>query len=439
MNNFFKAILIFVFISACSIPEKAKFWSKKNIITEENTYLEEITKQQQIFKEEEALNLEFNPKLRVNLGENIIKKSFLNYFHNNDGRINYDNDLKNISKFKFSKIKEFYDYDPKISFHKNDIIFFDNNGTILKFDTNSNLIWEKNNYSKSEKKQNPILFFANNNTYLIVADNISKYYALDINTGELLWTKNNTAPFNSQIKIYKDKFFVIDFENTLKAYSTKDGKKIWEIRTDNSLIRSQKKLSLVIIDKKVYFNNSLGDISAVDIETGELIWQRPTQSSLIADGGFLLKNSDIITDKKNLYFSNNKNQFFSLDVKTGILNWTQKINSNLRPILIDNYLFTVTLEGYFIIIEKNSGNIIRINDVFKNFKQSKRKDIKPMGFIVGNKNIYLTTNHGKLLLIDIATGVTKSIIKIDKQKISSPSVLNKNLFIITDKSIIKLN
>ena len=105
MNNFFKAILIFVFISACSIPENAKFWSKKNIITEENTYLEEITKQQQIFKEEEALNLEFNPKLRVNLGENIIKKSFLNYFHNNDGRINYDNDLKNISKFKFSKIK----------------------------------------------------------------------------------------------------------------------------------------------------------------------------------------------------------------------------------------------------------------------------------------------------------------------------------------------
>ena len=36
---------------------------------------------------------------------------------------------------------------------------------------------------------------------LIVIDNISKYYAVDINTGELVWSKNNPAPFNSQIKI----------------------------------------------------------------------------------------------------------------------------------------------------------------------------------------------------------------------------------------------
>ena len=38
-----------------------------------------------------------------------------------------------------------------------DIIFFDNNGTILKFDEKSNLIWKKNYYSKSEKKSKPIL------------------------------------------------------------------------------------------------------------------------------------------------------------------------------------------------------------------------------------------------------------------------------------------
>ena len=55
-----------------------------------------------------------------------------------------------------------------------------------------------------KKKQKPILFFAKSNNILIVADNIAKFYALDINTGELLWTKKNKAPFNSQIKIYKN-------------------------------------------------------------------------------------------------------------------------------------------------------------------------------------------------------------------------------------------
>ena len=123
----------------------------------------------------------------------------------------------------------------------------------------------------------------------------------------------------------------------------------------------------------------------------------------IYDENFLLKTSDIIADKDTLYFSNNKNQFFSFDIQTGTLNWQQKINSNLRPTLIDNYIFTVSLDGYLIIVEKNSGNIIRITDAFKNFKIKKRKKIKPTGFIVGNNNVYLTTDHGRLIVLNVVT------------------------------------
>ncbi|MDA9687884.1 PQQ-like beta-propeller repeat protein, partial [Candidatus Pelagibacter sp.] len=213
----------------------------------------------------------------------------------------------------------------------------------------------------------------------------------------------------------------------------------WNVKTENSLIRSQKKLSMVIVNEKIYFNNSLGDISAVDIKDGQLLWQSPTQSSLIYDEGFFLKNSDIIADKDTLFFSNNKNQFFSIDIKTGTLNWQQKINSNLRPTLIDRYIFTVSLEGYLIIIEKVSGNIIRSTDIFKKFKPKKRSKIKPAGFIVGKNNIYLTTDNGRLLVIDLVKGVTTSTLKIDNDKISRPFVLNKNLYIIKDSSIIKLN
>ena len=77
--------------------------------------------------------------------------------------------------------------------------------------------------------------------YLIVADNIAKYYMVDIRNGNLVWTKNNLAPFNSQIKIYEDKFFIIDFSNTLRCFSVKNGNELWNVKTESSLIRSQKK------------------------------------------------------------------------------------------------------------------------------------------------------------------------------------------------------
>jgi outer membrane protein assembly factor BamB len=433
VNNILKILLIFYLFTGCSFPKKTNLWNKEKVIKEKQQNINEI------FNAKEILSEEFNPNLKIRLYSKVTNGSYLQSFDNNNARTNYNGNLQSFLKYKFKKIKNFSQYEPEISFNQKNIIFFDNKGYILNFDYNSNLIWKKNYYSKSEIKQNPILFFAQNSNILIIADNVAKLYALDTNTGDLLWEKKNTAPFNSQIKIYKNKLYVIDFENTLRAYSLNDGKEIWNNKTQSSLIRSHKKLSLVIVKEIIYFNNSLGDLSAVDINTGDLLWQIPTQSNYSYDAGFFLKMSDIVADKETLFFSNNQNEFFSIDIKTGNLNWKQEINSDLRPTIINNFIFTVSIEGYLIVIEKISGNIIRANDIFGNFKDKKRSKIKPSGFIVGIENIYLSTDSGQLLIIDINNGKIKSTLKIDNNKISRPVVVNQNLYVITDNSITKFD
>ncbi len=433
MNKIIIFFISIIFITGCSLNKNSKFWTKtKNIPEEKNENYKEI------FVEEDALEKELNVNISINLKNNINNNLKIRNYFNNDGRLNYDGELKKSSRYKFSKIKNFHQFEPAISFNNKNLIFFDSKGSILKFNENSKLIWKKNFYSKSEKKLKPILQFANDKNILIVGDNIAKYYALNLNNGELLWSKNNLAPFNSQIKIYKDKFFIIDFSNTLRCFSIKTGKEIWNIKTENSLIRSQKKLSMVIVDDLLYFNNTIGDIIAVNINKGELSWQLPTQNNQIYKSAFSLETSDIITDGKSLFFSNNKNQFFSIDLETGSFNWENKVNSNVRPSVVGNYLFTVSLEGYLIVIEKKSGNIIKITDIFKNFKKKKRDKIKPVGFVIGFKNIYLTTDNGRMLVIDTKTGKTNSILKIDNDKISRPFIFNKDLFVIKDNSIIKI-
>ena len=423
--------LFLIFLTGCSFNKNSKFWTSSKEIKIEKNFRE-------ILKKNENINEELNPNFRIKL-DKLSSFSYSNKQLNNEGRFNFDGNLKKISRYSFKKIKNFHEYEPQVSFNKNDLIFFDNNGSILKFNDNSKLIWKKNYYSKSEKKQNPILQFANDKENLIVADNVAKYYLLDLKSGNLVWSKSNLAPFNSQIKIHNDKFFIIDFSNTLRCYSIKNGDEIWNVSTQNSLIRSKKKLSMIIHKDKIYFNNSLGDITAVDIEKGQILWQLPTQSSLVYESSFSLETSDIIADDETIYFSNNNNQFFSIDIKTGSFKWKNKLNSSLRPIMIGNLLFTITLEGYLAVIEKKSGNIIRVSDVFKNMKLKKRKKIKPTGFIAGLNNLYLSTSNGRLLIINIETGKTISTLKIDNDKISTPFVKNNNLFVIKDNAIIKLN
>ncbi len=435
MNKIFHFLIFFLFIISCSLDTKTGIWSESEKLNSEKKIKEE-----KLFKDSKIFEKEFNSKLKIRLKNNFKKKSFVNNLSNNNGNVQFDSSLKNISKYKFSKIKKFDQSQPELQITKrNTLIFFNKKGSILNFAKNKKLIWQNNIYSKNEKKQNPILYFASNDETLVVADSIAKYYAINLNDGKLLWSNNGVAPFNSQVKIYNDKFFVIDFENIIRCFSIKNGKEIWNFRTEKSFIKSQQKLSFIINNNRLVFINTLGDLSSVDIETGNLVWQTPTQSSSIYENYFSLKNSDLIVENKVIYFSNNQNEFFAINEENGVIRWKQNLNSNLRPTAVDGLVFTVTLEGYLAVIDSRNGNIVRMTSVIDQIKNFKKKNIKPVGFIVAKDKIYLTLNNGKLIIIKILTGKAIDVIKIDNEKISRPYILENDMFIVRNNAILKLN
>ena len=435
MNKLFYLLVIFLFLSSCSLDTKSGLWTKTEKLDSENKNLEV-----KIFEENEIYERELNIDLKIKLRNDFKKNSFINNLSNNNGVVNFDGSIDKIKKFKFSKIDQFDNYQPELLITKNNnLIFFDDKGTVLNFSSDNELIWKNNYYSKREKKLKPILYFAANEKTLVVADSISKYYAININDGKLNWINNNIAPFNSQIKIFKDKFFVVDFENILRCFSIENGKEIWNFKTEKSFIKSQQKLSLIINNNRVIFTNTLGDISSIDIETGNLIWQTPTQSSDIYESYFSLKNSDLISENNTIYFSNNQNEFFAIDQRNGVIKWKQNLNSNLRPTYADNLVFTITLEGYFVAIDSRNGNIVRMTNIINKIKKYKKENIKPIGFIVSQDKVYLSLSNGRLIIIETLTGKPIDIKKIDNEKISRPYVLNNDMYIIKDNAILKLN
>ena len=106
---------------------------------------------------------------------------------------------------------------------------------------------------------------------------------------------------------------------------------------------------------------------------------------------------------------------------------------------MDNLLFTVSNDGYLHVIEKNEGNIIRINDLYMNYKIKKRKNINPVGFAIGNTNLYLTNSDGKMIVVDLSLGNIVRIEKVSGNYVSKPFFANENLFVIRNGSIVQYN
>ena len=427
MNRFI--YIIFFFILSCSLNSDSAFWSKNEKIKTDK----KITKI--LFEDIKPNEEEFNPKLKIKLPKNNIN---MNYDFNNTGFTSDPISGNNFSKYKFSKIENFSGFEPEILVDKDNIFFFDNKGSIINFNKLSKLNWKKNYYSKSDKKNNPILFLASKKNNLFVADTNANYYLLNKDNGNLIWKKKHSSSFNSQIKIKDQNIFVVDMENTLRCFSIKSGEILWSTPTELTVVSSQKKQSLVIVNNLIIFSNSVGDLTAVDSDNGEIVWQTPTQA-LGGSQHITLRNSDIVSDGDLIFISNNNNEFFAIDINTGIIKWKQQINSEIRPVVVSNYIVTISNEGLMIILNKKDGNILRINNILKNIKKKKRKNYYPVGFVISDNKIYLTTLNGRLFIINFSDASFHKILKLDKEKLQRPIYFNKELYIAKDNSIIRIN
>ena len=424
---------ILLILNNCSFDTKSGIWTEEKIKLgkEENKVIKEL------FKKEILNENEFNPNLKLeikNFSENKNK-----YKGNNFGALKVSSNFNNISKYSFNKIKYFDQFEPELVFIDKDLIFFDKKGSIIRFGEKSKIKWKVNHYTKKEKKLLPILKLAKTKKNLLVIDNLAKLYLLDSSNGKLLWTLDHEVSFMSQIKIDDDKFYLLDANNTFICFSVLDGKKIWQFKSKKKLINSQKETSVILNEESVIFNNSNGEIISLDKLNGNLNWITPTIEYGESFQSYLIKNSDLVLNENNIYFSNNDNSFFSLDVNLGFVNWRQNINSYLRPVIIDNIILTISPKGYLHIIEKNSGDIIRTTDIFYNLKKRKREKIKINGFVSTKEKIYLSTNNGKIIKINIKDGSLDLIYRISRNKVSKPYVNNSKLFIVKDNGIVKIN
>ena len=429
MTRIFILFLLPLILANCSLNENSKIWNKnKKLNIDKNTKI--------IFAEKKISYNELNPNISLNLSQINIQNKILDD-KNNFGIQKYSGEIKKIKNFRFSKFNNEIETDLKPLFLRDGIVFFDSKGSVIRFDNNQKIVWKKNYYSKFEKKNNPKLSFGIHGDKLIVVDNLSNLFLINFKNGNLIWKKKNDYPFNSEIKIFDNKFYVIDLKNVLRCYFIKDGSKCWSLETEKTLTITNSKNSLLIAGNVVYFINNLGDLTAADILSGDLMWQLPTQSSDITNITYNFKNSKIVSEGKNIFFSNNKNEFYSINLKNGSINWINDISSSLTPIVIGNFIITFSDNGYLFVIDKEQGNIIKIKDIYKMYKDKNRKKIRPTGFSISQDKIYLSNNDGKLMILDLKTGNVLKSEKIARKIMSKPFLYNNHLFMIKNGSVVQ--
>ena len=432
--------LIFTLFANCSFDTKTGIWDggeeelkrifelekkQKRVIdiikvySSKNFYSKEISATKSISLTKAKTNAAWKMS-GLNL-QNFIGNIYLSGIDNNFLK-------KKIGKNKFSISKVI---SAPLTFNNN-IVFADDTGTIFSINQRGKVNWKKNIYKKIYKKIYKSLSLAIYKDTLYVADNIGFIYAINLKNGTLTWIKNHGIPLKSDVKIFDDKLFVINQDNRLICLDTKNGSKIWDVRSVASFIKSQNVLALSISKEgDLVTLNSSGDLFKIKTGNGKVYWTLNAIGSMYAHDTDFFESSGIVIGDDDIIFSA-LSSTFSFNLYNGYLNWKKDINSN-TPIVDGNNVFLVSNNGYFVNIERNSGKIIWSINILKILK--KKKQITQItGFIMGSGKIYATTLNGYLIVCSAASGNVEYFKKIGDSITADPIISNGSLYILTENS-----
>ena len=93
----------------------------------------------------------------------------------------------------------------------------------------------------------------------------------------------------------------------------------------------------------------------------------------------------------------------------------------------------ITDNGYFVVINKDSGKIISSTNILKILKKRIQKT-KISGFIMGSEKFYAVTLNGYLIVSSAITGKVEYFKKIGDPITTSPIINNGKLYILTKNS-----
>ena len=425
----FYALAILTIFNNCSFDNKTGIWKNENITSKETN---------DIFSEFKDLSTSNNSF------DEIIKKSDDFIFKISPSFINYEwkdifyDKSNNFKNFKYKDLNKLSYKSKKITKYKinkyllyedENIILTDIKGNIIIFSLKNKKLFTqfnfyKNQYKKVKKKLNIIV----NKNIIYVTDNIGYIYSFDYKKNKILWAKNIKIPFRSNLKIFNNKLIAADQNNHLYFIDTKSGDILKVIPTEETLIKNKFINNLSLDNKTSYFLNTYGSLYSIDISSLKINWVFNLNKSLDLNPSNLFIGSQLINDNNKIIITTN-NMTYILDALTGRFINKKNFSSNLKPILVNNYLITVTKKNLLVMMNVNNGKIIysyNINQKISELLNIKKKKVSFKDIFLVNDNIFIFLDNSYLLKFNIY-GDLNVVSKLPAKLNSQPIFINQTI------------
>lgn len=274
---------------------------------------------------------------------------------------------------------------------------------------------------------------AADNGRLYVANGYGIVAALDPNSGKVLWQKNLGTPIRAAPTAAQDRVFVVTIAGRFYCLSGVDGAEMWASRGLPQQASLATSTSPAVDGDTVVVPFPSGDLMAFKIADGSSAWSenlaRTRATSQLASMSDAARPA---IDGGTVFAVGHAGRMIATNVRTGERLWSINVPGIQTPWVAGDTVYVVDTDGRLMALSRKDGK----TKWTANLPESRMWS----GPVLAGNTLWLTSNKGRLIGVDAATGRLGGAVDLGDPVYIPPVVAQGKMFVLTDSAkLISLN
>ncbi|MBU1384627.1 MAG: PQQ-binding-like beta-propeller repeat protein [Alphaproteobacteria bacterium] len=268
--------------------------------------------------------------------------------------------------------------------------------------------------------------------------------AVDQATGAIIWTTPVDVPVHGAPTVAGSRVYVVDVENQLFALDVNTGQQLWTYRGLPEPARIMRASSPAVTGETVIAPFSSGELVALRAATGQAVWQqvlsRTSRTSALSEIRDIAGRP--VVSRGVVYAVGHSGVMSAIDVRTGQPKWQLPISGVNAPLPVGDVVYVVSKGGELTVVNRESGQVYWTRDLNEGRARQEGgvfgwwdRTVRPIwsGPLLASGRLVLTNSFGELVAFDPKTGEQTATLKLGAPVYLAPAAYNGALYVLTDE------
>ena len=271
---------------------------------------------------------------------------------------------------------------------------------------------------------------------LAVTAGTGDIFALNKDNGKIIWRDKITAPIRAAPIISGNFFLVLAKDNRLYTYDLVSGDLSWTHEGLEEISTFVGSSSPVVSKGTVIVTYSSGEIYAINLSNGQVIWN--DNLSKLVSRSSLDNLSDIrgnaVIQNDIVYVISHNGRMVAMDLNNGKKFWESKIGGIQTPWVASKFIYVLSKDNELICLTSDKGKIVWVSKLkdYIDFEK-KGKLITWAGPLLAGHMLIVSGSHGIIASISPYTGKFLGAINVKTAADNQAIVSNGTIFFLTSK------